>query len=153
MLFRSPNLNLIRVRTSESIETPDAFGVAPGRIGYGFGLFEPMHIDEQIDPTAELRVFYSIGKKSQLHQFAKGISRFENSRISIANPNMVELYHQFKSPTTNTIEVLSLCHYLREMSPQLDEQTRMPYPLVLAEELAEKIEDAQFDIQDLIDED
>jgi hypothetical protein len=151
-----PNLNIIRIRTSENLETPEIFGYRRNsegeiKIGYSPGISESMKIEEQSDPTAELRVIYSIGVKSMMHQFAKGISRFETSSIPLWNPNSIEFYLQFKAPSQNALIILSLCHHLRQISPHFDEYTRMPYPIILAEELAEKIEDTLVNVREMGD--
>lgn len=140
-----PGLRHVRVRTSESSETPQVFGYDPevidedsgrARVGRPRGLWQ----------YGGDRLFASTAAKPGTNQTPQSITKFPAAgekvgpiHNAVFNQQLVELYVAGIQPGDDPMEWAAIAHELRDANPfHLDELT-LPWPLHLASKLGEYI--------------
>lgn len=138
-IARYPGLRHVRMRGSDSEETPECYGVADEETGQPKGLWRFLRS----------RVYASTSGKPSTHSGAlKGVSKIvpveykgkhtaPNPKAQVWNPQLIELLVAGVQDGDTPQHWAMLAHDLRDAAPYVRDATVLPWPLHLAEQIEE----------------
>jgi hypothetical protein len=145
-----PGLRHVRVRVAEGYETPQAYGFKAERegseaVGKSRGLWQ-FGSDRLYVSTAAKAVTDKVNKGiSKLPRPGEGATRVNKTAF---NPQVVELFVAAIQPGDSPVHWAALAHELRDANPYFAYEHVLPWPLQIAEQLAEYISPVHVEVED-----